>query len=402
MLSSALARYRAFLRHPDVPTLLVTALVTRMPVGMLSLSLLLHVRSLTGSFATAGAAVGACLGASAVTGPFLGRIVDRRGPAPVLFATGLVCPLALAVVLFAQRLDLAPGMVIAFAALAGAFLPPISVLTRTMWRHRFDDERTRMMAFSIDGVLIELAFTLGPMIVATLLAAASATAAFAVALGFTAVAAPVFVLSPAIKHWPRRSDEERHLLGPLTEPRLLAVYVVTLLFTFCLGLTEVGYPGYATFAGAPPLAGVLLAINSAGSAAGGLFYGALHLNKPAHRQLPLILAAMTLPIALQAATDSAVVLCVLAFVAGTLIAPVFALTSMLVTSIAPPRYATEAFTWTATCIVSGVGAGQALGGRLLEGPGYPTVFALAAGAALAAALLAWTLRTRALRVRAQT
>ena len=45
--------------------------------------------------------------------------------------------------------------------------------------------------------------------------------------------------------------------------------------------------------------------------------------------------------------------------------------------------------------------GQALGGRLLEGPGYPAVFALAAGAALAAALLAWTLRTRALRVRAQ-
>jgi predicted MFS family arabinose efflux permease len=49
-----------------------------------------------------------------------------------------------------------------------------------------------------------------------------------------------------------------------------------------------------------------------------------------------------------------------------------------------------------------VGAGQALGGRLLEGPGYPTVFMLAASAALAAALLAWTLRTRALRVRAQT
>jgi len=400
VLSNALARYRAFLRHRDVPALLVTALVTRMPVGMLSLSLLLHVRALTGSFATAGAAVGACLLASAVTGPFLGRIVDRRGPAPVLVATGLVCPAALAIVLLARPLGLAPATLIAFAALAGAFLPPISVLTRTMWRHRFDDERTRMMAFSIDGVLIELAFTIGPMIVATLLAAASATAAFAVALGLTALAVPVFALSPALRHW-RRSDEERHLLGPLTEPRLLAVYAVTFLFTFCLGLTEVGYPGYATFVGTAPLAGVLLAINSAGSAAGGLVYGALHLDTPAHRQLPRILAAMTLPIALQAATDSALALCALAFVAGTLIAPVFALSTMLVTSIAPPRYATEAFTWTATCIVSGVGVGQALGGRLLEGPGYPTVFALAAGAALAAALLAWTLRTHALRVRAQ-
>ena len=371
-------------------------------MGTLSLSLLLHVRALTGSFATAGAAVGACLGASAVVAPFLGRIVDRRGPAPVLVATGLVCPVALAVVLLAQPLGLTPATLIAFAALAGAFLPPISVLTRTMWRHRFDDERTRLMAFSIDGVLIELAFTVGPMIVAALLAAASAMAAFAAAVGFTALAVPLFALSPALRNWPRQSDEDRHLLGPLTEPRLLAVYAVTFLFTFCLGLTEVGYPGYAAFADAPPLAGVLLAINSAGSAVGGLVYGALHLNTPAHRQLPRILAAMALPIALQAATGSAPALCVLAFVAGTLIAPVFALSAMLVTSIAPPRYATEAFTWTATCIVSGVGAGQALGGRLLEGPGYPTVFVLAAGSALAAALLAWTLRTHALRVRAET
>ena len=92
----------------------------------------------------------------------------------------------------------------------------------------------------------------------------------------------------------------------------------------------------------------------------------------------------------------------LAFVAGTLIAPVFALTSMLVTSIAPPRYATEAFTWTATCIVSGVGAGQALGGRLLEGPGYPTCSCSRRARRSLRRYVAWTLRTRALRVRAQT
>jgi MFS family permease len=402
MLSTAAARYRAFLRQPDVPTLLVTALITRMPMGTLSLSLLLHVRALTGSFATAGAAVGACLFASAVTAPFLGRIVDRRGPVPVLIATGIVCPAALALILAARPLEFASPTLIGIAALAGAFLPPISVLTRTMWRHRFDDERMRLMAFSVDGVLIELAFTVGPMIVAALLAVASATAAFSAALAFTVISVPVFALSPALKHWPRHSDEARHLLGPLTEPRLLAVYAVTFLFTFCLGLTEVGYPGYATFAGTPPIAGILLAINSAGSAFGGLIYGSLHLHTPADRQLPRFLAAMVLPIALQAATGSALALGALAFAAGTLIAPVFALSAILVTSIAPRRYATEAFTWTSTCIVSGVGAGQALGGHLLEGPGYPMVFALAAGAAFAGALLAWTLRTNALRVRAET
>ena len=97
-----------------------------------------------------------------------------------------------------------PGMLICIAALAGAFLPPISVLTRTMWRHRFDDERMRFMAFSIDGVLIELAFTVGPMIVAALLAAASATARSASRSSSRRLRVPLFALSPAIRHWPRR------------------------------------------------------------------------------------------------------------------------------------------------------------------------------------------------------
>ena len=400
MLSQAAARYRAFLREPDVVLLLVTALITRFPMGTLSLSMLLHVRALTGSFATAGATVGLCLGASAVTAPILGRLVDRRGPAPVLVATGIVCPAALAVLLAAGPLGLSAPAMMAVAMVAGAFLPPISVLTRTMWRYRFDDERTRLLAFAIDGVLIELAFTGGPMLIAGLIAAASPASAFAAALVFTTIAVPVFAWSPALKYWKRQRDAERHLLGPLTEPRLLVVYLATFLFTFCLGLTEVGYPGYATWVGAPALAGVLLAVNSLGSAIGGLAYGAMHVRAPADRQMAVVLALMAVPVAAQAAFGAAWALGGLAFVAGTLIAPVFALSAMLVTNIAPPRYATEAFTWTSTCIVSGVGAGQALAGRLVEGPGHAAAFALAGVAALAAALVATSLRLDALRVRA--
>ena len=400
MLAQAAARYRTFLREPDIVPLLVTSFLTRLPLGTLSLSLLLHVRSLTGSFATAGAAVGAYLLLAAITAPLLGRIIDRRGPALVLAVTGAACPLALCVVLAAAPLALAPATTIGAAGLAGAFAPPISVLTRTMWRYRFDDERMRLIAYAIDGVLVELAFTLGPALVALLLAVASPTAAFGGAVLLTALAVPLFFLSPALKYWHHQPDAERSLLGPLSEPRLIVVYVVTFLFTFCIGLTEIGYPGFATFAGATALSGVLLAIYSFGSAVGGLVYGALHLHLPADRQLPLILAAMALPLALQALTASPWPLATLAFLGGTLIAPVFALTAMLVTSIAPPRYATEAFTWLSTCIVSGVGAGSAIGGRLLEGPGYTAVLGGAAAAVLGAAACATSLRLRALRVRA--
>ena len=68
--------------------------------------------------------------------------------------------------------------------------------------------------------------------------------------------------------WDRRSGilAAGALLGLLLSfgfalPFYRLVYAVTFLFTFCLGLTEVGYPGYATFAGTPPIAGVLLAIH---------------------------------------------------------------------------------------------------------------------------------------------
>ena len=79
MIDAAVARYAAFLRLPDVTRMLAMAIVARMPIGTVTLALLLHVRAITGSFATAGAAVGAYLGASAVTAPFIGRWIDRRG-----------------------------------------------------------------------------------------------------------------------------------------------------------------------------------------------------------------------------------------------------------------------------------------------------------------------------------
>jgi len=77
MLSGLLAGYRAFFALPDVGRLVAMAMLARMPLGTHGLALLLHVRGLTDSFATAGSAVGVYLGAGAVTAPIVGRIVDR-------------------------------------------------------------------------------------------------------------------------------------------------------------------------------------------------------------------------------------------------------------------------------------------------------------------------------------
>jgi MFS family permease len=394
MLGTAGAHYAAFFRMPDVARLLAMAVVARMPIGTVTLGMLLHVRGLTGSFAVAGATVGSYLAASAVTAPIVGRFIDRRGPHLALAVTGIVSPAALLVLWIAKPLGLSPAQMTAVAVIAGAFAPPITVLTRTMWRHRFESDVDRKTAFALDAVLVELAFTAGPALIALLLAVGSPAIAFGAAFFFTLIAVPVFLASPALRYWKHETHGERHLLGPLREGRLVAVYATTFLITASLGLLEIGYPGFAAQVGIAPLAGVLLAVNSVGSAIGGLAFGALHWKLAPPRQLPRILGLMVLPLALQAMIGHAGALALVAFVAGLCIAPALTVVTMLVSTYAPARYATEAFTWAATCIVSGVGAGNAVGGLLLERFGASIVFATSAAVALLAGACALVLTAR--------
>ncbi len=393
MLSALVARYRAFFALPDVARLVAMALFARMPLGTQGLALLLHVRALSGSFAVAGLTVGTYLAATAVAAPLVGRIVDRIGPRTPLMITGVVCPLALMVLLAARPLHLAPALIYLTAAVAGAFAPPVTVLTRTLWRHRFDGNAdAQRTAFAVDSVLVELAFTLGPALVALLVALADATAAFAMAVGFATLAVPVFLASPATRYWRLEPGAERRLLGPLTAPRLLVVYATTGLLTVSLGLLEVGYPGYAAATGVTALAGVLLAVNSIGSAIGGLAYGGVRVPLAIERHLRGSLLLLALAIATQALAPGAWTLGVLAFVAGLFIAPSLIAVTMLVTANAPPRYATEAFTWSATCVVTGLGTGMALGGALVERFDARAVFLASALAALLSSAVALALR----------
>src|SRR6478735_4885397 len=69
---------------PGARRLFLLSLVARVPLPMLSIGLLVHARHLTGSYAAAGLVAGVYAVALGVGGPLLGRVADRRGPAPVL------------------------------------------------------------------------------------------------------------------------------------------------------------------------------------------------------------------------------------------------------------------------------------------------------------------------------
>jgi MFS family permease len=387
-----LKHYAAFFRLPGVARLLAIALFARLPVGMMSLSMLMHLRDISGTFAFAGGMVGTYMIAMAATAPIQGRLADRYGPRGLLAVTGIVHPAALGLLLFARPLHLPLTAIAPLAALAGAFVTPISVLTRTLWRHRFDDPVQRRTAFAVDTVLIEVNFTIGPAVIGLVLLLGTPAEAFAITWVAAASAAPLFLLSGVARYWKRAVDEDRHLLGPLTNRRLLVVYATSGALTFAFGMLEVGYPAFAARAGAIAIGGAMLAICSIGSATGGLVYGGSHFTLSLERQLPRILLAFAALLGAHALVASPWPLGVLAFGAGLTIAPALTVLSLLVTQQAPARYATEAFTWMSTCIVVGIGAGMAVGGQLVEAAGPPTAFALGGLSCLLAALIAFPLR----------
>ena len=385
-MKSFFKRYVEFVRQPEVFPLLLVALLTRMPVGMVGFAMLMFLREALGNFTLAGSAVGINFVAMAAVAPIVGRIIDRHGPRVPLLVTGTLQPLALVGVLVSAHLGLRFAAIASCAALAGAFASPITTLTRTAWRHRFEREDDRRTAYSLDAVMIEINFTLGPAIVALILAQVSATAAFGFAIVVVVAALVIFLAGPTLRYFKKSEAIERHLFGPLTEPRLWLVFMASFGLTTCFGLLEVGYPAYATALATPALGGVLLSINSLGSALGGAIFGGLHLRAPVERQFACVLGLMAIPVFLHTVVSGTPAFATVAFFAGALIAPSIASQSVLISRLAPAQYATEAFTWSSTFIVSGLGAGMALGGFLVETTGLRSAFAT--GAAIVAAMAA--------------
>jgi MFS family permease len=382
-----LHKYVAFVRQPHVARLLAVALLARMPIGMVGFSMLMFLRESLGNFALAGAAAGIHFVSMAIAAPIQGRLIDRHGPRVPLFITGSVQPLALLGVLLCAHAHLPFAAIAACAATAGAFASPITTLTRTMWRHRFDSEDDRRTAFALDAVAIELNFTVGPALIAAILAVFGTTVAFGFAIAVVVGAVALYLASGVLALFKRVAAAERHLLGPLTEWRLVLVFVATFGTAMAFGVLEVGYPAYGTQLAMPAIAGILLAVNSIGSAVGGAIYGGTHIKAPIERQYAIVLAMMSLPLFAHVPLWAPLPFTVVAFFAGALIAPSITAQSVLVSRFAPAKYATEAFTWSSTFIVSGLGTGMAVGGALIEGTGLASAFVLAGSAAACMSVL---------------
>ncbi|HKA38286.1 MAG TPA: MFS transporter [Burkholderiales bacterium] len=384
------SRYVELFRTPGLTATLAASIIGRLPIGIATLAILLFLQQRTGSFALAGAAAALYVLGLATIAPFLGRLIDRFGPRPVLSVGAFVYPCMLVALVALAVMEVGHGWV-AFAALvAGASFPPITACMRALYPRIVPDAGLLQTAYSADAALVESVFILGPALVALFVAAGYAHGAVLFAAVCAGAGNVVFLRSPAVRSWVIHPPAgRRSLLGPLRSPPLLALFVANFLYAFAFGLYELGVTAFAAERGMPAAAGVILALASVGSAIGVIIYGGREWRISVTGQFLANLGYMAAGLLLLALTTDLYLFALLNVVACATMAPAIASQSLLVSRLAAREMLAETFTWSATCLLAGISGGIAAGGVLAEYVAPSWILVSAAGSTLLAVAIAW-------------
>src|SRR4051812_601421 len=239
---------------------------------MVPLALLLMVQQTTGSYAVAGLASATHGIAMAVMSPVLGRLADRRGPRRVLLAQVTAYPLLLTTLVLTVLGGAPAEVIIAAAAAAGASTPLVSGTVRALWSRV--DPAHRPTAFALDATCTELVFVAGPTAVATLAVLATPAIAVGVA-GVLAVSGALGIAtSRVLRGWAPETGPRSGLFSTVLTPGMPRILASGSALMLGFGALETAVPAFADAAGSPGMSGVLLALWSLGSVAGGLWFGA--------------------------------------------------------------------------------------------------------------------------------
>jgi Major Facilitator Superfamily len=380
--------YLAVLRIPHVRPVLASALLTRLAFAAGPLALILLVQTATGSFAWAGAATAATTLTSGLLAPARGRLVDRYGQRRTLppFAGAYAAALAGVVLVAGPERALAA---VVLAAVAGAVVPPVGPAMRVLWATLAGRGPALQTAYALDAVLEEVVYIGGPLVAAALAGAAGPGVGLLAAAALALLGTLSFVVSRAARTWGGGRAGPAGWVGALAGRGLPTLVVSLAGVGAAIGIWDIAMVAAARGHGVAAAGGVLLAVEAAGSAAGGLWYGSRHWRRPAGDRYCVLLAGLAVTsLALPAAaTWSLVAVGGLLAVVGLLHAPVMSSAYVLAAELAPEGTLTEAASWVQTGNVAAA-AGMALAGAMVDQAGVAWAFGLGAAAATAALVVA--------------
>jgi Major Facilitator Superfamily len=379
-----MAELRTVLTTREVPSLLTTSMIGRLPTAMATLAVLLMIRGQGGDYTLAGGLAALVTAGAAIGQPALARIVDRRGQWPVLLSAAGLSTVAF-VVLAASGAH-HPVLAAVAAALAGLGTPPIEPCLRALWPHVTTDGPTLRAAFSLDVGLQEVVFVAGPLLAVAGVAAGGHRGGVLGCALFGLVGTVGFAATRTSRGWrPTLSSAGTHG-SPLRHGVLVRVLLVALACGVPVGALAIVAAAFAERHGHSSITGWALAANAAGALVAGLYAALRPTQRADSRALTaagLLLALGYLPLAIPLPVAAWIAL---AAVAGLALPVVLSLVFQRVQLLCPPNLLTEANAWVVTAFGLGAAVAALLAGvltdRLRSATAIPTI--VLAGAAFTA------------------
>ena len=379
---SVFRRYADVLAPDGAAAALTASVVGRVSLGTTGLAVLLLARHTTGSYAVAGAVSASYAVSLALAAPGRARAADRSGPVRVLVVCGVLNAAALCgfVVLAATG---SGGVLLCLGAVvAGLTVPPVGAVMRALWGELASGPALTS-AYSLESVVVELCFVLGPLLVAGLTAVSGPSLPVLASAALSGTGSLWLAGVPRLREVRPHEGRPVRRAGPLVSAAVRSLLLTVLWIGAGFGAIEVAVPAFAEQHGSRPgTGGVLLAVWSFGSILGGLAYGARQPRAQPHRQLPILVALLTVGTLLPLLAGSIVALGVCLVAYGSTVAPFSTCNSVLLGRSAPAGTTTEAFAWNGSMIFGGAAAGSAVAGLLVEAYGATAGLAVTAGAGL--------------------
>ena len=376
-----LNRYRQVFAGNSAWRFSTAGFIARLPVSMVGIGILMYVEAERGSYTIAGAVSGSISIASAIGGPLSSRLVDKLGQhrvLPIQILLIVLCSMALVVLIPS---DVPAPYLFIFSIGSGLAYPSIGALVRSRWTALLVSGPVLLTAFSIESIIDELIFIVGPTIAATTSVKLHPAAPQIIAMCLLA-GGGLWLASMRNTEPPINKHEGKRGKPVILQNGLIYMWGVHIAIGMFFGAVETSIIAFTKLAGEPIYGGIVMAIWAFGSLLGGFVYGGLHFKSALHNQLIVVTLLLVPATVAMIFVDSILMLALLSIAAGIGISPLLIASAAITQRRSPLGRTTEAIASMYAGISLGFAFAAAMAGWLIDNRGTSYSFALGAFATL--------------------
>jgi MFS family permease len=367
--------YLRVLRVPGAAAFFVTTAVGRFGVSMYGLSVILAAVAGYSDYVRAGLVGGTFAASEALSGPLLGRLVDRRGQRGILPAVAACHLVAMTALILALHRPVTVGAAAIAAAVAGATVPQLGAFAAARWSHLLHGDQRIETAFSLESLANDVAFIVGPLAASTAVVAIAPPAGASIACALVVTSTVLLALQHSTAPRPGTATAAAATAADApatrpTRPLIITLGLANVLLGLLFGTTQLAVTALARVNNSVGLSGLYYLTMSLGSLVASAGYGMVRWRTRPWRRFLTAALLITVGAAALAMLRHRVAEFSALFVIGLGVGPVIIITGTLIEKHVAKALLTQTFALMSALSAAGIALAGLAAGTTIEAFGH--------------------------------